>query len=575
MKLSKSFVEFLINYRRNLSKRSFLIDMFTRVDPLSRNSLVLAPSEFDRLKSGDVIYSYTPPADLMYDHPYTVKEMKENGYSDEVITKLTNDPIHAWRAETGIEMIHREPDYWEFLRIWRNWQVMDDELKIQSDKQSNEFFGFTNAEMFENLLPKYFDQLDSPAEGDIVLCQDQKDNKRMCLAYINVSMESANSSFSLIYLTDNIYDRLFTEIDEFVLPLNAIELPYNVGETTTVGRYITNYLQAVYPFDETHRGTNSSFTYNNGEWSIKNHHKLLVSAMLRENDPITVQEYKRYANMFFFLGSFTELCVPSYTRKSLTTDPKLQEIKMALYLANKEKIDAGDPVAIAALEDALIKIDKAYLSDDPSSRMLNALGGKAYNVARKQVYLTVGGVEEFSKHTGNYDFILRSLSEGWDVKELPIIANNIRKGSFNRGHETQLGGAETKYIVRVFQDYVAKIDDCGTTHGLPVDFNMVNIKNFIGRSVKLDNKDEWSVLTEANLAQFDKKQAILRSPQHCQAKGCICYKCCGSRFAELDIKHVTMILAELTSKFTTMALKAMHGTKLQVYETDSLDQFII
>lgn len=38
-----------------------------------------------------------------------------------------NDPVHKWRAESGIELIHKEPTKKEFDRIFKNWQLMSKE----------------------------------------------------------------------------------------------------------------------------------------------------------------------------------------------------------------------------------------------------------------------------------------------------------------------------------------------------------------------------------------------------------------------------------------------------------------
>ena len=44
----------------------------------------------------------------IYDPPYTLDQIKAN-YPENIYVKLANDPIHRWRAETGIELIHKEP----------------------------------------------------------------------------------------------------------------------------------------------------------------------------------------------------------------------------------------------------------------------------------------------------------------------------------------------------------------------------------------------------------------------------------------------------------------------------------
>jgi hypothetical protein len=57
---------------------------------------------------------------------------------------LYNDPVHRWRAETGIELIHEEPDWDEYQRILRNWQLMTPEQKATSDAKAIELFGVDN-----------------------------------------------------------------------------------------------------------------------------------------------------------------------------------------------------------------------------------------------------------------------------------------------------------------------------------------------------------------------------------------------------------------------------------------------
>jgi hypothetical protein len=71
-----------------------------------------------------------------YDPPYPLNKLPKH---------LRNDPVHRWRAETGIELIHEEPTWEEFQRIQRNWKLMTPEQKKMSDAKSLELFGVDNA----------------------------------------------------------------------------------------------------------------------------------------------------------------------------------------------------------------------------------------------------------------------------------------------------------------------------------------------------------------------------------------------------------------------------------------------
>lgn len=86
----------------------------------------------------------------MYERPLSPKELAEK--YPEKARELLNDPVHKWRAETGIELIHKEPTKEEQIRIWKNWQEMSPEMKEKSDKKSLEIFGVTNEENHKKII---------------------------------------------------------------------------------------------------------------------------------------------------------------------------------------------------------------------------------------------------------------------------------------------------------------------------------------------------------------------------------------------------------------------------------------
>lgn len=89
-----------------------------------------------------------------YDPPMSLKEIRQN-YGENLYNKLKADPIHRWRAETGIELIHKEPSKQELIRIMYNWNQMPVKYKLISDKKSLELFGMTNKEHFKKLIKTY------------------------------------------------------------------------------------------------------------------------------------------------------------------------------------------------------------------------------------------------------------------------------------------------------------------------------------------------------------------------------------------------------------------------------------
>lgn len=89
-----------------------------------------------------------------YEPPYTLDTIKQK-YGDEVYRKLRDDPVHRFRADTGIEVIHKEPTKDEFERIVKNWDLMTPEQKKQSDEFSMKQFGNNNKNRIDLLRKEY------------------------------------------------------------------------------------------------------------------------------------------------------------------------------------------------------------------------------------------------------------------------------------------------------------------------------------------------------------------------------------------------------------------------------------
>lgn len=92
---------------------------------------------------------------MKYDPPLNVEQIKRI-YRKEIIKRLLICPIHKWRAERGIELVHKEPTLAEQKRTWKNWQLMPDELKEISDKKSLELFGKTNKEHYNEIISQHW-----------------------------------------------------------------------------------------------------------------------------------------------------------------------------------------------------------------------------------------------------------------------------------------------------------------------------------------------------------------------------------------------------------------------------------
>lgn len=124
-----------------------------------------------------------------YEPPYDTKTLKE------LYPKLLKDPVHRWRARTGIELIHKEPDFQEQCRIWYNWNMMTDEMKEISDKKSKSLFGMTNVEHHNAIMEYEWNSENYFNLNENRLIYDKRDMELNGLKYIHISTSDVSITF--------------------------------------------------------------------------------------------------------------------------------------------------------------------------------------------------------------------------------------------------------------------------------------------------------------------------------------------------------------------------------------------
>ena len=138
------------------------IGTIVRIDPEDEHGWKSFIVQFDDKKYGSMGFnsgyldkiSEKINKKAQYEPPWTIDRIRKE-LGDKVADRLANDPVHKWRSDTGIELVHREPTKKELKRIIANWKFMTDEQKRLSDEKSKELFGVTNEENAEKLLGDY------------------------------------------------------------------------------------------------------------------------------------------------------------------------------------------------------------------------------------------------------------------------------------------------------------------------------------------------------------------------------------------------------------------------------------
>jgi len=351
---------------------------------------------------------------------------------------------------------------------------------------------------------------------------------------------------------------IFNVIDTFTLPAGFMHNSEKL--TTTVGRFLFNYIVWY------HSGI--EIEYINKQQTAKMLNETLAKLLLSKK--ISPADGRKVINSIFYMASFSALFVPTLTEKSMMTSPEVIKRKKELLKEYGDKLT--DPIVAKQFELELIAMDKAYLEGDKSKRFLDPLPAKTYDIHRKKLFISIGGIPAFDKGSSSYAFIPNSLSEGWTAEAFPDICNEIRKGAFDRGKETAKGGEQTKFLLRVLQDVRIIEQDCGTTSGLLIELTNVNVRSFFGQFV-ITNQGPI-LLNESTMDKFVGKIVKLRSPMFCKTVGGRCSICAGDMFRELNNKAIGMTVLKVGSGFTTLSMKNMHGTTIKTFMADPF-QFIV
>ena len=293
-----------------------------------------------------------------------------------------------------------------------------------------------------------------------------------------------------------------------------------------------------------------------------------IEAMEKDPTKIYVYELWRYTEATGgLLAGVSQLFTPAATRKSLTTDPKVYEVRAQLLEKYKDQLH--DPAVIAMIKAELGKIDREWLKGDPSEDYL--INGKSWKIVRMKTLLMHGEENGFGK--GNQvTLIPTSLNEGWNLDNLPDYANSLREGSFNRGYQTMLGGEATQFLVRVFQNNAITVEDCGTKVGLTRDIPVGNATKFIGYYVI--EGPNLIQLNGDNISKYAGKTVTMRSPMYCKGDDTstsYCSRCMGDQNARFPTALGTMA-SDIGSMMMYIFMKKAHATELKTVRL-SIDDF--
>lgn len=340
---------------------------------------------------------------------------------------------------------------------------------------------------------------------------------------------------------------------------------------TNYGNVLFNAVVLIWPFGD-------KFPFMTGRVSGKDLDRLVTENLTdtppvgssRDPKKVYVDELLKYCDAITSLGGYTQLCVPAASPKSLTVDPAVLAERDRLLEKHKDQLN--DPAVLADIEKRLVEMDKKSFVGDEAEGFL--ISKKSFGVVRKKLYIMHGAETGFGENVSDMAVIPTSLAEGWNIDELPAMADSLRFGSYNRGAQTALGGESVKYFHRVFQNTKIAEEDCGSKLGWDWVVTEDNCKDLDGLySATQMGKDGKSFqYTEEWLKQNVGKTINVRSPMLCKTEGTsFCVKCMGERLA-LNPQGLIIATADVGSRFMSIFMAAMHGKALQTNPYDFREQ---
>lgn len=330
---------------------------------------------------------------------------------------------------------------------------------------------------------------------------------------------------------------------------------------TTIGIAMLNYIMLELPF----RGL---YSFNDGAISKKIEDKIAEDLLNRN---IAINQLEQFVDNCEYLKTWNRYFVQAASEKTLLPPEDIEEKKIAIVkrmIAELGEDAFKSQVNIVKLEEELKKIDAEWLKDDPTFGIVTS--GKVLNNSRKELFLTVGGIESFDDEVVDSTFVVNSLLEGWpEDKELfTAMVNALRAGSLARAIDTQNGGLLAKMILRAIGSYIIKRDtDCGTKLGSNLTVTNENIETIRNRHIIFNNQ---TVLldTDEKMKEYLNRNILIRSPKYCNLVG---ENYCGKCVNKLLNDNVDGIKNEVTTVAQIVlyeAMKKMHNTVKSLVRLD-------
>jgi len=243
---------------------------------------------------------------------------------------------------------------------------------------------------------------------------------------------------------------------------------------------------------------------------------------------------------------------------ALTVSPEILKRKDELIAELKAAGKLSDPVAVTAMIEELVEMDRKVQLAGPSRNFY--IADKYISTARKRMFLAFG-IEQNPTGDG-WVFLSQSLNEGIDPTQIVTYVNTAVAGAYSRSMATGEGGSRVKDALRLIGRSVVEGDDCGS----PV-FEWITVSDMWMGGYFISDKGVVQI-TKDNINTLQGHRVKMRVPQYCrQIDGNFCKTCLGERLG-LHKNRLSAEVVRMPTEAMLTRMKAHHQAGLNTRRID-------
>lgn len=335
---------------------------------------------------------------------------------------------------------------------------------------------------------------------------------------------------------------------------------------TTVGRFIYNkYVLERSGLYKVTGYVNKVLT-DSGNSSFE---KIISAALLDEK--ITVDEFVKYIDARDTLGlQLNSVITTSFTPKTITAPPEVQQKKRALFVKYAKELDAGDIYTAEKIEKELSDDAKKLLKGDKG---LDLYASEARGNFGNYKNMNIFKGATFNSTTGKYDIVKSSFMDGMKPEDLPSQGRAVISGAYPKAVGTAESGYLSKQLTGCMQSETLDKHgtDCQTKLTLDVEITAKNKNQYLYRYIVQNGK--LVCLSPDVLDKYVGQTVKLRSPMYCKGDK-ICNICAGEADYKLGNINIGLGCSNISTKLLRMGMKKFHTANISSKPIDIDDMLI-